>query len=338
MRTCLILFVYLAGMICSVFSAPNSDPILDTLSGVKNFTVKRTDFYWDLGSIGVSLLCDNEKIVEIRAINPHIKPDKRFFLFSTHGWAKGIPIDENSEPEKRIIELLSASHSDDERGNSIIDHLRTMIVDRNTPWKGFDWHTTDYLKEQFQCRLNENEYGKDALPFDKTFPDKVGKFYDSVASKAQISVIDVDQNAIKAIKAFPAGALFVIQDALGNGLHKLAWKNLAELLNLSPNPLKADIPVTVVILIPLFSRDDILNLVSVEKKAYAIDFEFSHFTRKKPSFTDIVGVALVTLPIGAISQHSCGFNYGVNSARCEPPPEGYQSGHRMSSGTGCMFK
>jgi len=102
--------------------------------------------------------------------------------------------------------------------------------------------------------------------------------------------------------------------------------------------LKADVPVTVVILIPLFSHDDILKLVGVEKKAYAIDFEFSHFTRKKPSFTDIIGVALVTLPIGAFSQQSCGFNYKINSAGCESPPEGYQWGHRMYSGTGRTFK
>ena len=157
MRKSLILLTCIAGMISSVFSAANSDPILDTLSGVNNLTVKRTDLYWDGGSIGVSLLCDNGKIIEIRVINTQIKPDRRFFLFSIHGWAKAIPVDENSEPEKRIVELLTASHSDDERGNNIIAHLKTMIVDRKTPWKDFDWHTIDYLKEQFQSRLDENK-------------------------------------------------------------------------------------------------------------------------------------------------------------------------------------
>ena len=150
MKLWFVLLIVLAGLISNEMRASDSDSILQALSGVNTVEVSRTDTYWDGGSIGVSLKGDNGIAFEIRAINPKIKPARRFFLFSITGWEKAISIEEVSLPEKRIVELLTASHSDDARGNKIIHHLRSMIQDRTTPWDGFDWHTIDYLKEQFK--------------------------------------------------------------------------------------------------------------------------------------------------------------------------------------------
>jgi len=148
MKLWFVFHIVLAGLISNEMRASESDSILQALSGVNTVEVSRTDTYWDGGSIGVSLKGDNGMAFEIRVINPKIKPGRRFFLFAITGWEKAIAIEEVSLPEKRIVELLTASHSDDERGNKIIHHLRTIIQDRTTPWGGFDWHTIDYLKEQ----------------------------------------------------------------------------------------------------------------------------------------------------------------------------------------------
>ena len=163
-------------------------------------------------------------------------------------------------------------------------------------------------------------------------------FFDRITEDAQITYFPVGIDAIKTLEAFPLGALFALNLQANSELHQLSWEKLSRVLLDAPNPLRKDQPTTIIVVLPIYRQDDIITLVGVEYKAIGCNFLFDALTKGTQSPDNIIGAAIITLPIGKVAQTSRGFSYNVNSTMDSPAPSGYTRFRGYSSATGRMFQ
>jgi hypothetical protein len=133
------------------------------------------------------------------------------------------------------------------------------------------------------------------------------------------------------------GTVFAVQDASPAELRALSAEKLMAVLADQKNPLGANRPFTVVILLPLNGADDLLRLEGCAKPG---DYYFSHATKASGEVQPSAARwACFTLPHPPVAGRSSGLSFSINSPRYRrEAPAGYRFETIFSSATGRRFQ
>jgi hypothetical protein len=133
------------------------------------------------------------------------------------------------------------------------------------------------------------------------------------------------------------GRVFALQDASPAEIRALSTEKLMAALAVQKNPLGANRPFTVVILLPLNGADDLLRLEGCAKPG---DYYFSHATKAPGEVQPSAARwACFTLPHPPVAGHSSGLSFSINSPLYRREvPAGYRFETMFSSATGRMFQ